>query len=410
MAKEKSGKKKVPAIIFSVIAVVIAAVVLTIFVVIPSVNYSKATKLLSGGDYAQAAQIFEKIGSFKDAEEQLLESKYLLAGDYQAADEYGKAAILYGSIKDYKDSREKSLAMWDKTGVRKTFSVEDNHTYSAAVKNDGTVVVSVDAPDWTEGVKEWKNIVSVSFDSGNLIGIKDDGSIVCVSSLTKSMQAINECGWTDVVKVDFTYDGKHMIAVKIDGTVDVLHYEHNDNPRLCQEEKMKKLTDIVDIIVSRNKYIALKSDGTVVSKGTDDYGELNVADWTDIVAIAANYYHTVGLKKDGTVVAAGLNADGECNVSDWTDIKRIAASHCCTIGIKEDGTAVCVGVKSSSMYSLSGYDVKEWTDITDAFISYDRFAVGLREDGTVIFDSNSSKLLSMDIYDMKKWDNIRIPE
>jgi alpha-tubulin suppressor-like RCC1 family protein len=36
--------------------------------------------------------------------------------------------------------------------------------------------------------------------------------------------------------------------------------------------------------------------------------------FTDIVAIAAGAYHTVGLKSDGTVVAAGYNNFGQCNV------------------------------------------------------------------------------------------------
>ena len=31
--------------------------------------------------------------------------------------------------------------------------------------------------------------------------------------------------------------------------------------------------------------------------------------------------HTVGLRSDGTVVATGWNEYGQCNVSDWTDIR-----------------------------------------------------------------------------------------
>lgn len=31
--------------------------------------------------------------------------------------------------------------------------------------------------------------------------------------------------------------------------------------------------------------------------------------------------HTVGLKSDGTVIATGNNEYGQCNVSDWTDIR-----------------------------------------------------------------------------------------
>jgi len=33
-----------------------------------------------------------------------------------------------------------------------------------------------------------------------------------------------------------------------------------------------------------------------------------------IIQIAAGYYHTVGLKSDGTVVAVGKNDYGQCNI------------------------------------------------------------------------------------------------
>ena len=67
--------------------------------------------------------------------------------------------------------------------------------------------------------------------------------------------------------------------------------------------------------------MGLKSDGTVVAVGDNEYGQCNVYDWSDIVAISAGKYYTVGLKSDGTVVAVGDNEYGQCNVSDWRDIK-----------------------------------------------------------------------------------------
>jgi len=63
--------------------------------------------------------------------------------------------------------------------------------------------------------------------------------------------------------------------------------------------------------------VGLKSDGTVVAVGDNNYGQLNVSTWTDIEQVAAGYRHTVGLKSDGTVVAVGLNNHGQCDVSDW---------------------------------------------------------------------------------------------
>ena len=46
--------------------------------------------------------------------------------------------------------------------------------------------------------------------------------------------------------------------------------------------------------------VGLKSDGTCVAKGNNDYGQGNVTGWTDIVAISTGVYYTVGLKSDGT--------------------------------------------------------------------------------------------------------------
>ena len=64
--------------------------------------------------------------------------------------------------------------------------------------------------------------------------------------------------------------------------------------------------------------VGLKSDGTVVAVGNNDYVQCDVADWRDIVAVSAGDYHTVGLKSDGTVVAVGNNKYGQCGVVDWT--------------------------------------------------------------------------------------------
>jgi alpha-tubulin suppressor-like RCC1 family protein len=50
-----------------------------------------------------------------------------------------------------------------------------------------------------------------------------------------------------------------------------------------------------------------------------------VSDWTDIVAIAAGSNHTVGLKSDGTVITVGSNIYGQCDVSDWVNIVAIVA-------------------------------------------------------------------------------------
>ena len=104
--------------------------------------------------------------------------------------------------------------------------------------------------------------------------------------------------------------------------------------------------------------VGLKSDGTVVAAGDNEYGRCDVSDWTDVVAIACGNRHTVGLKSDGTVVAAGDNEYGRCDVSDWTDVVAIACGDWNTVGLKSDGTVVAAG---DNKYGRC--DVSDWTNI-----------------------------------------------
>jgi len=127
--------------------------------------------------------------------------------------------------------------------------------------------------------------------------------------------------------------------------------------------------------------VGLKSDGTVVAVGRNDYRQCNVGYWTGITQVAAGSYHTVGLKSDGTVVARGDNYYGQCDVVDWTSITQVAAGYSHTVGLKTDGTAVTAGDNYSGQC-----DVSDWTDITQVAAGRLR-TVGLEDDGVVVATS-----------------------
>jgi len=124
--------------------------------------------------------------------------------------------------------------------------------------------------------------------------------------------------------------------------------------------------------------VGLKSDGTVMAVGYNRHGQCKVSDWTDIVAVSAGDSHTVGLKSDGTVVAVGDNQDGQCNVSKWQNIVAVYARGFCTVGLKSDGTVVAVGYNKYGQCNVS-----DWTDIV-AVSAGGRHTVGLKNDGTVV--------------------------
>ena len=128
------------------------------------------------------------------------------------------------------------------------------------------------------------------------------------------------------------------------------------------------------IIAGYGHTVALKTDGTVVAVGGNEYGQCDVSEWTDIVAISGGDANTVGLKADGTVVVAGDNEDGQCNVSDWTDIMAIG-SGIPTVGLKTNGTVITTRDREVK--------VSDWTNIAEICKKNGRI-VGLKTDGTVV--------------------------
>ena len=173
-------------------------------------------------------------------------------------------------------------------------------------------------------------------------------------------------------KTTIAAGGLHTLAVKSDGTVVMVGYNQYD---------VSSWTGITAVSAGTPHSVGLKSDGTVVAAGDNGGGQCNVDGWTDIISVAAGTSHTVGLKSDGSVVAVGsITRDA---VSNWTDIVAIAAGYYCTIGLKADGTVVAVGNKS--YYD----DAPNWTNIV-AIAAGDSHTVGLKLDGTVVATGHNS--------------------
>jgi hypothetical protein len=64
--------------------------------------------------------------------------------------------------------------------------------------------------------------------------------------------------------------------------------------------------------------LSLKSDGTVVAIGFNEYGQIDVPPGlTNAVAIACGAYHSLALRADGTVSAWGYDNDGETDSPTW---------------------------------------------------------------------------------------------
>jgi len=141
-------------------------------------------------------------------------------------------------------------------------------------------------------------------------------------------------------------------------------------------------TGIIQVAAGAGHTVGLKSEGTVVAVGYNEYGCCNVGGWTDITQVATGFDYTVGVKTDGTVVAVGDNYYGQCNVGGWAGITQVAAGEGHTVGLKYDGTVV-VGPEVPEEFYSGQYDVGNWTGIIEVAAG-DGHTVGLKSNRRVV--------------------------
>ncbi len=380
---EKQKKKKFVIVAISSVALIIACWIIAVIVNIN--KYNSAVELMNVGKYDEAIVVFEELDGYKDSSE--LRKECITA----------HAIILLENGK-----------------------FEDAIAFFSSVENDGTAIVNeykynfaislLESDKYTESITVFESLGeyndSVSYKKyANAISLMNDAKYYEARAIfnelgefLNSKEKSTECHNILVEKYSklisnknrISAEGGQTVGLKSDGTV-VATGENQYGQ--CD---VSGWTDIVAVSSSWGQTIGLKSDGTVVAIGCNDDGECDVSDWTNIIAISAGTTHTVGLKSDGTVVATGDNYYGECNVSDWTDIVAVTAGQGYTVGLKSDGTVVAKGDNGFGQCA-----VEDWTDII-AVSANDEYTVGFKADGAVVTTGRNS----YGQYDVSDWTDI----
>jgi len=248
--------------------------------------------------------------------------------------------------------------------------------HSLALKSDGTV--------WAWG--------------GNDYGQLGDGTTTGKFTPVQVKGPGGEGYLTDIIAI--AAGGYHSLALKSDGTVWAWGYNgcgqlgngttiNRTTPvQVKRPDGKDYLTDIIAIAAGTDSStstpwesfsLALKSDGTVLAWGGNDYGQLGDSTTeerhlpvqvkgpggegylTDVIVIAAGERYSLALKSDGTVWGWGHNY-GQLGVGSgivWTtlpkqmkgpggegyltDIIAIAAGGCHSLALKSDGTVWACG-------------------------------------------------------------------
>ena len=439
-AAKEAKRRKVRIIIGGVVAAAIAIVIIVTEIIVPSVDYSKAAELQAAGDYDAAIAMyaelgdfkdsadlkaqaeakrrellnaqayadaealltnndfdgaiegFKKISGYKDADKRVVEASYQKADSLQSAGNDKAAAIAFGQLAGYKDSRERSITLWNSITEYPTIATGRRHT--VGIRADGTVAAIGENDDGQCGTSTFSDIIAVAAGNFHTVGLRADGTVVSCGKTTNKQCDVSS--WENIVSI--AVGGNHTVGLKIDGTV-VATGSNN-----CGQLNVSSWSDVVAISASISHTVGLTARGKVVAVGSNNNGQLHVSGWSSIIAIATGERHTVGLRSNGTVVAVGNNAEGQCDVSEWTDIVAIAAGTNFTAGLKSDGTVVATSVPEGSMYYYGQNNVTAFTDIVEiAANGYQ--SIGLKSDGTVVAVGNND----YGQCDVSTWTNIKLP-
>jgi alpha-tubulin suppressor-like RCC1 family protein len=278
-------------------------------------------------------------------------------------------------------------------------SVAAGYAHSLALKTEGTVLSwgrdgsgqlgddsAIANKSTPVAVLDASNIVAVAAGGNHSLALKSDGTMLAwgLDNTGQLGDGPLDVGkGTPVAVLDaanviaIAAGGNHSLALKSDGTVlawglDLSGQLGNDNTIANQSAPVLVggATSIVAIAAGDNHSLALKSDGTILSWGSDISGELGndieylsqstpvaVNGANNIIAIAAGGAYCLALKSDGSLLSWGSDGQGQlgddavsANKSipvavspEANGIVAIAAGDSHALAIKSDGTLLSWG-------------------------------------------------------------------
>jgi len=280
----------------------------------------------------------------------------------------------YGQIGDGSASWSNRLSPVQVIGLSGVVKIAVSAYHSLALKSDGTV--------WAWGAN-W---------SGQL----GDGTTV------ESNTPVQVAGLTDVIAISSV--GYHSVALKADGTVwgwgEGSAGQLGDGTytsRRLSPVQASGLSSVVAISAGYWHTMALKSDGTVWTWGSNQSGQIGIAggyrktpvqvtSLSSVIAIVAGVYHSMALLSDGTVwswgwnyfgqVGTGGSADEHIPVEVLSGVTAIDAGAYTSFAIKSDGTLWAWGRNNKGQIGNGSFGADEPTPLQSSISGVSVIATG----------------------------------
>ena len=205
-------------------------------------------------------------------------------------------------------------------------AVHAGRFHTIALKNDGSVIAWGQANQY-----------------GECLGTNRDGTAILGIASGQPVKILGE-DLTEVIAVEAGTE--FSVALKSDGSVIAWG---NNNYGQCTVPS-EALSDVTSISCGLFHVLALKSNGSVISWGSqsaNNYGQGNIPTiaQSGVTAIAAGQFHSLALTNTGAVLAWGQNTYGQCTVptAALNGVIAIASGSFHSIALKNDGTVIAWG-------------------------------------------------------------------
>ena len=366
--KRKKGIKnrKIGLLIGILGAAIIAALVYYSAIIVPGNKYKAAEAMLEAGQYDAAIEAFTALGEYKDSAERLKETKE--AQEEAKKKEAYDAATALLEAADSPNDYANAIAAFEAMNGYLDSNQRIEEAKQAAIQNAYNEAVTMMNRGDYENAAHAFAILGDYQDSSQLALQAEEAA---KEQFYEKAKVFLEQGLIQEAAIAFGKAGDYS-----DGRAQSMALWDTFARR--------------DTIAAGIHYsVGLRTDGTVVATGRNDFGQCNVSGWDGIIAVSSGGHYTLGLKSDGTVVATGNNESGSCDVAGWRDIVAIYAGDGCSVGIRIDGTLLVAGLTNDRT------GIEEWKDIVAVSVAYGHIT-GIHPDGTVVDNK----------YDVSAWTDI----
>lgn len=178
----------------------------------------------------------------------------------------------------------------------------------------------------------YDNVKDITACEGHMAILFEDGRVRCfdIPGWWESPDHASKVfEWFFIKQVAMGY--YNVMGLKDDGTV--LYHSENPNTNTHYYDHCRNVIqiDCTSVYYGNDYSAVLHADGTVTSDSFE-----GVKEWRDIIQIAVNEWFIAGLKRDGTVVAIEDGKDVSDQI-DWTDVVNIECKFFLLVGITQDG-------------------------------------------------------------------------